>query len=107
VPPVFIVLDLTRLLGQRYAPILAFNPRPRRHLATAAEKFLKLDSWGQAGLLEVEFKKLFTKCVYGLVMTKRAFPDHDCAIAVAPGVVIDLTSDSEGDHSFIDLTDEV
>ena len=105
--PVFIVQDLTRLLGQRYASIPAFNPRPRRGPATAAEKFLKLDSWGWAGLLEGKFKKLFAKCACELVVTRRVFPDHDCAVTVAPGVVIDLTSDSEGDDSFIDFTDEV
>jgi hypothetical protein len=105
---VFTVVDLTRLLGhrQRYAPIPVLNPRPRRRPATATEKILKLDSWGRAGLLESEFKRLFAKCACGLVMTRRVFPDHDCAVTLVPNAVIDLTSDLEGDDSVIDLTDE-
>jgi hypothetical protein len=82
----------------------ALNARPSRRPATITEKFLKLDSWGRAGLRESEFKKLFAKCVCGLVMTRRVFQDHDCAITLVPNTVIDLTSES--DDSVIDMTDE-
>jgi hypothetical protein len=68
---------------------------------------LKLDSWGWAGLLEGKFKKLFAKCACELVVTRRVFPDHDCAIVVAPGMVVDLISNLERDDSIIDLVDEV
>jgi hypothetical protein len=107
VPPIITFQVLTGLLDHRhrYAPIPALNPRPRRRPATDTEKILKLDSWGRAGLLESEFKKLFAKCVCGLVMTRRVFPDHDCAITLVPNTVIDLTSDSEGDDSVIDFTE--
>ena len=85
----------------------ALNPRPNMRPATVTEKFLKLDSWGRSGLLESDFKKLFAKCVCGLVMTRRVFPDHDCAITLVPNTVIDLTSDSDSvDDSFIDLMNE-
>jgi hypothetical protein len=40
-------------------------------------------------------------------VTRRVFPDHDCAIVVAPGMVVDLISNLERDDSIIDLVDEV
>jgi hypothetical protein len=81
------------------------NRRPARHPETSIDKFLKLDSWGRAGLRETEFKKLFAKCACGLVMTRRVFQDHDCVVAVVPRTIIDLTSDNDV-STVIDLTDE-
>jgi hypothetical protein len=78
--------------------------RPIRHPATFSEKFVKLNSWGQAGLHEREFKKLFAKCICGLVMTTRVFQGHDCAITAAPHTIIDLTTDDDNDSTVIDLT---
>jgi hypothetical protein len=72
--------------------------RPIRGPETVLDKLLTLDSWGRAGLLETEFRELFAKCLCGLVMTRRVFPDHVCAVAPVvkgPPIVIDLTSDSE------------
>jgi hypothetical protein len=57
----------------RFAPIPALNPRTRRRLATVTEKFLNLDSGGQAGLLESEFKKLFARCI-GAGHDKKGLP---------------------------------
>lgn len=66
------------------------------------------------GLSQAEFKRLFAQCQCGLVMTRRAFDRHICAIAAAsytqgPRVFIDLTAGSEEDKSdvenrVIDLT---
>ena len=65
---------------------------------------LKLDS---SGLSETDFRKLFTICHCGVVMTRRVFRDHICT--TAPPVII-LTSDTSDDEAqpsgpiFIDLT---
>jgi hypothetical protein len=82
------------------------NSRPIRRPATFSEKFIKLDSWGRAGLRESEFRKLFAKCTCGLVMTTRVFQDHDCAITVVPPTIIDLTTDDDNDSAVIDLTND-
>jgi hypothetical protein len=70
---------------------------------------LKLDAPVGAGLSDLEFMKLFVKCGCGLLMTRRSFEGHTCAvpaIGVQPPVnVIDLTSDSdESVNGVIDLT---
>jgi len=90
-----------------YASIPVYD-RPIEGPQTAADKFLKLDSWGRAGLLEAEFEKLFAKCVCGLVMTRRVFKDHDCAVSVTQPVT-DVTFDdtNNSDTDVIDLTSEV
>jgi hypothetical protein len=50
---------------------------------------LQLDSFTQPGLLEMQFKRLFTECqVCNMFMTQRTIPFHKC-----PPVVIDLTGD--------------
>lgn len=72
--------------------------RPVRGPETVLDKLLKLDSWGRAGLTETEFRKLFAKCLCGLVMTRRVFPDHFCVTAAVvkdTPVIIDLTSDGD------------
>lgn len=72
--------------------------RPIRGPETVLDKLLMLDSWGRAGLSEAEFRKLFAKCLCGLVMTRRVFPDHVCAVATVvkdPPIIIDLTLDSD------------
>ena len=84
--------------------MIPVNPQPIRHSETFTEKYLKLDSsWGWARLQEREFKKLFAKCTCRLVMTTRVFQDHECAVAVVPHTVIDLTSDN--DNKVLDLTE--
>jgi hypothetical protein len=57
---------------------------------------LKLDSPLTAGIPEAEFNRLFAKCRCGLVMTRRNFEHHVCAMPAAP-IIIDLTSDSDDD----------
>jgi hypothetical protein len=45
------------------------------------DQLLKLDSWvGGSGLPESNFKRLFAKCDCGLVMTRRVFEAHICAV---------------------------
>jgi hypothetical protein len=102
---VFAYRSLTKLTGLRNVSI-SVNQRPIGRPATFTERFLKLDSWSRAGLRESEFKKLFVKCVCGLVMTRRVFQDHDCAVTMIPHTVIDLTSDSNDASVIIDLTNE-
>jgi len=70
------------------------------------DRLLKLDSWATPGLSEPEFRKLFSKCVCGLVMTRRVYQQHICAVAAATvqvrkrRAIIDLTSDlSDSDDS--------
>ena len=82
------------------------NSRPIRPPAMFSEKFIKLDSWSRAGLHESEFKKLFAKCICGLVMTTRVFQDHDCVVTVVPHTIIDLTTDDDNDSVVIDLTND-
>jgi hypothetical protein len=89
-----------------YAMSMPANPRPIRRPATFTEKFLKLNSWGQAGLREREFKKLFAKCVCGLVMTTRVFQDHDCVVTAVPHTIINLTSNNDDFPVVIDRADE-
>jgi hypothetical protein len=93
--------DLRRLVAS-----MPVNSRSTRRPATLSENFFKLDSWGRAGLRESEFKKLFAKCICGLVMTTRVFQDHDCAIAVVPHTIIDLTTDNDNDSAVIYLTND-
>ena len=94
-------------LRHTYASIPVYE-RPTRAQDTAIDKLLKLDSWGRPGLRETEFMKLFAECACGLVMTRRVFGDHDCAITVVqnPQTMIDLTLDSDGSDTphIIDLT---
>jgi hypothetical protein len=82
--------------------------RPVRNNRTVTNDLLhRLDSRVKPGLSEPEFRRLFAKCVCGLVMTRRVFWDHDCV----ENDVIDLTSDTSEDASeasgqvIIDLTD--
>lgn len=82
------------------------SSRPIRRPPTFSEKFVKLNSWGQAGLCEREFKKLFANCICGLVMTTRVFQGHDCAVTAAPHTIIDLTADDDNDLTVIDLTND-
>jgi hypothetical protein len=89
--------------------------RPVRRLESTLDRLLRLDSWTRPGLSKLEFNRLFAKCDCGLVMTRRVFRNHVCAVAEAaadPPVVIDLTSDdddSAGEGSspiIIDLTSD-
>ena len=74
--------------------------RPVRGPETVIEQLLRLDTSRRPGLSEAEFKKLLAKCSCGLIMTRRVFVGHICAVVVqALPAVIDLTSDAsdEGD----------
>ena len=66
------------------------------------KKFLQLDDWEMAGLLEAEFLGLFTRYLpCGLVMTSRVSQQHTqtcTATATTSAVIhdiIDLTNDSD------------
>jgi hypothetical protein len=74
---------------------------PIRGPETVLNRLLRLDSWARSGLSESEFNRLFAKCRCGLIMTRRVFRGHICAVAAGTmqktPVVIDLTLD-EGDN---------
>jgi hypothetical protein len=74
---------------------------PIRGPETVLDRLLRLDSWARSGLSESEFNRLFAKCRCGLIMTRRVFRGHICAVAVGTmrkkPAVIDLTLD-EGDN---------
>ena|SRR5271170_1532556 len=79
-------------------------------------QLLRLDSLTRPGLPDAEFSSLFAKCRCGLVMTRRVFIGHVCAVAVVqkqhPATIIDLTSDNDDRpgnfewQNIIDLTME-
>lgn len=80
-------------------------------------QLLRLDSSARPGLSDAEFSNLFAKCRCGLIMTRRVFVDHLCAIVMAQkshvAAIIDLTSDNgdcsgniSGGQNVIDLTME-
>ena len=89
-------------LRHAYASVPVLE-RPIKSSQTIKNRLLRLDSWGRPGLHETEFKRLFVKCECGLVMTRRVFKEHECAITV-----IDLTSDNDDSmsESVLDLTDD-
>jgi hypothetical protein len=97
------LIDARRMLSS----IPMYKP-PIKAPEAALDKLLRLDSWGRGGLSEAEFRGLFAKCICGLVMTRRVFKDHICAVVQNPSVVIDLTSEpDDSDNSVqtvIDLT---
>ena len=104
----------TERSARLFASIVTFE-RPVMRPETAFDRLLRLDSWTRPGLSEAEFNRLFAKCHCGLVMTRRVFRNHICAMAAAaarnPPVVIDLTSDDSHDlgahsHMIIDLTSD-
>jgi hypothetical protein len=74
---------------------------PIRGPETVLDRLLRLDSWARPGLSESEFNRLFAKCHCGLIMTRRVFRGHICAVAAGTmrktPVVVDLTLD-EGDN---------
>lgn len=92
--------------------------RPVRRFESVLDRLLRLDSFTRPGLSEPEFNRLFAKCHCGLVMTRRVFRNHICALAMVGVVahsnrpaIIDLTSDGDNDsvgegpsHMIIDLT---
>ena len=80
--------------------------RPTSGPGPVVARLLKLDSFIRAGVPEAEFYSLFAKCRCGLVMTRRVFGNHVCAVATAivPPTVIDLTLDSEDDGDNIGLS---
>ncbi|GBE78485.1 hypothetical protein SCP_0113740 [Sparassis crispa] len=59
------------------------SPSPFRQL-------MKLDDFENPGLTLPEFKRLFTRCQCGLIMTHSSYTIHECS---SKGVVIDLTLD--------------
>jgi hypothetical protein len=77
--------------------------RPPRCFETVLDRLLRLDSWTRPGLSGPEFNRLFAQCRCGLVMTRRVFRNHICAVAnaVVPNspIAIDLTSDDDVDIS--------
>src|SRR6202011_4421721 len=85
------------------------------------DRFLRLDSDTRPGLYGPEFNRLFAKCSCGLIMTRRVFRNHVCAMSLAvvrdthaiinlmvndvtPRTVIDLTVDDVTPRTVIDLT---
>ena len=66
--------------------------RAAKHAKIALDMLLKLDSWTRRGLSEAKLRRLFARCSCGLIMTRRIFKDHVCALAP---VVIDFTSDDD------------
>jgi hypothetical protein len=95
---------------------IATYARPARRLEGTLDRLLQLDSWTRPGLSKLEFNRLFAKCDCGLVMTRRVFRNHVCALArvgvsLDPPVVIDLTSDDDSvgedpSRIVIDLTSD-
>ena len=87
-------------VGRLFASITTYE-RPVRRSETVLDRLLRLDSWSRPGLSEPEFNRLFATCRCGLVMTRRVFTNHICAMAEVAGwnqpIVIDLTSDADSD----------
>jgi hypothetical protein len=75
-------------------PILNTHERPIRRADATLNHLFKLDSWTEPGITEANFMALVARCRCGLVMTRRVFKDHVCALPAAP-VVIDLTIDDD------------
>lgn len=63
------------------------------------DRLLRLEG---PGLLEPQFRRMLAQCQCGLVMTRRSFGRHICAVRTPH--VIDLTADSDSDIPVIDLT---
>jgi len=114
-PPVMLQNQKNMPMVTNARSISAFVPmyeRPVRGPETALDLLLRLDAWGNPGLSEFQFKRLFARCRCGMFMTRRVFKSHICAAATTPvvrypAVVIDLTldsSDSSSDPDVIDLT---
>jgi len=89
---------------------MATYERPARGPRTVLDRLIRLDSCTQPGISEAEFHRLFAKCRCGLVMTRRVFRNHICAMAAAvvrnPPVVIDLTSDNS-DESIVASSSDI
>jgi len=79
------------------------RPAGRSDAESVVARLLRLDSCIRAGVPEAEFNRLFAKCRCGLVMTRRVFRQHVCAVAPAtnPPIIIDLTSDSEDNEDMM------
>jgi hypothetical protein len=96
-----------RTVGGLFASIATYA-RPVRLPDSALDRLLRLDSHTRPGLSEAEFNRLFAKCDCGLLMTRRVFRNHVCAIVQNPSAVIDLTEDDHGSDDtpriIIDLT---
>ena len=77
-------------------------PAPNMGPKAVFDLLLRLDSIIEPGLSEAEFYKLFAKCdACGLVMTRRVFQSHECAI-----IVVD-SEDEEEAMLIVDSDDEV
>ena len=98
----YIFLDIDE--SQNGAPItIPTIQRPARRLPTDMDLLMRLDSFVQTGLTDVELRRLMKKlvrCRCGLVMTQRVFGGHQCmnvgeaqSDAPASQAVIDLTND--------------
>ncbi|KIM73385.1 hypothetical protein PILCRDRAFT_15292 [Piloderma croceum F 1598] len=89
------------LAGPGVAASVPTYEAPIRGPETVLNRLLRLDSWARSGLSESEFNRLFAKCRCGLIMTRRVFRGHICAVAAGTmqktPAVIDLTLD-EGDN---------
>jgi hypothetical protein len=78
------------------------NNRPARASESVLDRLLRLDCPAKPGLSEAEFRHLFAKCICGLVMTRRVFKDHLCAVGAA-GIVAEEDTDAQP-PAFVDLT---
>jgi hypothetical protein len=69
------------------------------------DRLLRLDDEENPGLIESEFRRLFTQCRCGKIMTRRVFKNHTCTVVILmrQNVVIDLTADAE---DVVDLTSD-
>jgi hypothetical protein len=106
--PIHLIIDIEIIFTS-----IATYARPVRRLESTLDRLLRLDSWTRPGLSKLEFNRLFAKCDCGLVMARRVFRNHVCALAEVavrsdPPVVIDLTSDDDsvGEGIIIDLTSD-
>lgn len=76
-------------------------PSPRKPARTLSPKtmvlLLQLNSAIRPGLSESDFKNLFTRCICGLIMTRKAFKNHYCVTEnlSAPDEVIEITDNSD------------
>jgi hypothetical protein len=79
-------------------PALRTCPAPALSAKEVFELVLRLDSGYNAGLTAAELQGLLAICDNcGLIMTRRVFQSHDCAVSRL-GIddeVIDLTVDSD------------
>ncbi|KAJ6624510.1 hypothetical protein B0H10DRAFT_2323238 [Mycena sp. CBHHK59/15] len=70
------------------------TPEPRPTLTTPFSMLMQLDASSNAGLTEMQFRKLFVCCsVCQLYTTTSAFEDHNCCPTGVSNEIIDLTGD--------------